>query len=215
MKLHVTKQWAELLSNSISDSLIWTNHCWVAVDSKNLLTGLNESVIDCSSTHYVAHGTSALSFGKVKFKGTMAGPHLGFEPEISKLQNLVPLSILPHPGLCLSHSLGLTEIQGCLRASEAVMRLAGLIVSILLMRSFASGVTVSHSGEGNFKRERERNIFHLRIALLNQRFNVWCKWDAVLNCWQHKLLRCKCEQSYPEWDESGWNGQRKRHWRNG
>ncbi len=42
-----------------------------------------------------------------------------------------------------------TQIQGCLRASAAVMRLAGFIVSILLIRSLASGVTVSHSGEGN------------------------------------------------------------------
>lgn len=45
----------------------------------------------------------------------------------------------------------LTQIHGCFSASEAVMRLAGLIVSILLMRSLASGVTVSHSGDGNFK----------------------------------------------------------------
>lgn len=43
-----------------------------------------------------------------------------------------------------------TQIQGCLRASEAVMRLEGLIVNILLIRSLASGVTVSHSGEGNY-----------------------------------------------------------------
>lgn len=43
----------------------------------------------------------------------------------------------------------LTEIHGCLSTSAAVMRLAGLMVSILLIRSFASGVTVSHSGEGN------------------------------------------------------------------
>lgn len=42
-----------------------------------------------------------------------------------------------------------TQIQGCLRASEAVMRLLGLMVSILLIRSLASGVTVSHSGDGN------------------------------------------------------------------
>jgi hypothetical protein len=45
----------------------------------------------------------------------------------------------------------LTQIHGCFSASEAVMRLAGLMVSILLMRSLASGVTVSHSGDGNFK----------------------------------------------------------------
>lgn len=43
----------------------------------------------------------------------------------------------------------LTDIQGCFRASAAVMRLDGFMVNILLMRSFASGVTVSHSGEGN------------------------------------------------------------------
>ncbi len=43
----------------------------------------------------------------------------------------------------------LTEIHGCLSTSAAVMRLDGLMVSILLIRSFASGVTVSHSGEGN------------------------------------------------------------------
>lgn len=45
----------------------------------------------------------------------------------------------------------LTDIHGCFRASAAVIRLDGLIVNILLMRSFASGVTVSHSGEGNCK----------------------------------------------------------------
>ena len=49
----------------------------------------------------------------------------------------------------VSRRVSLTEIQGCFRASAAVMRFPGLIVSILLMRSLASGVTVSHSGEGN------------------------------------------------------------------
>lgn len=47
--------------------------------------------------------------------------------------------------VCVPH----TQIQGCLRASAAVMRLLGLMVSILLIRSLASGVTVSHSGDGN------------------------------------------------------------------
>lgn len=36
-----------------------------------------------------------------------------------------------------------------MRASAAVTLLAGLMVSILLMRSLASAVTVSHSGDGN------------------------------------------------------------------
>lgn len=40
------------------------------------------------------------------------------------------------------------QIQGCFSASAAVMRLAGFTVSIELIRFFASGVTVSHSGEG-------------------------------------------------------------------
>lgn len=48
----------------------------------------------------------------------------------------------------------LTEIQGCFSASAAVIRLDGLMVSILLMRSLASGVTVSHSGEGNCEEEQ-------------------------------------------------------------
>lgn len=43
-----------------------------------------------------------------------------------------------------------THIQGCFKASEAVTLLAGLIVSILLIKSLASGVTVSHSGDGNW-----------------------------------------------------------------
>lgn len=42
-----------------------------------------------------------------------------------------------------------TQIQGCLSASVAVTLLAGLMVNILLIRSLASGVTVSHSGDGN------------------------------------------------------------------
>lgn len=49
----------------------------------------------------------------------------------------------------------LTEIQGCLSASAAVIRLDGLMVNILLMRSLASGVTVSHSGEGNYRKKGE------------------------------------------------------------
>lgn len=53
-----------------------------------------------------------------------------------------------------------TQIQGCLRASAAVMRLLGLMVSILLMRSLASGVTVSHSGDGNCQeRHRHKTCF--------------------------------------------------------
>uniref|UniRef100_A0A6B0UQA6 Secreted protein n=1 Tax=Ixodes ricinus TaxID=34613 RepID=A0A6B0UQA6_IXORI len=40
------------------------------------------------------------------------------------------------------------QIQGCFKASAAVILLAGLTVSMLLMRFLASGVTVSHSGDG-------------------------------------------------------------------
>ena len=51
--------------------------------------------------------------------------------------------------VCVTH----TQIQGCLSASVAVTLLAGLMVSILFIRSLASGVTVSHSGEGNCSRD--------------------------------------------------------------
>jgi len=43
----------------------------------------------------------------------------------------------------------LTQIHGCLIAWSAVILFAGLMVSIWLIRFLASGVTVSHSGEGN------------------------------------------------------------------
>lgn len=42
----------------------------------------------------------------------------------------------------------LTQIHGCFNASEAVMRLYGFTVNIWLIKFLASGVTVSHSGEG-------------------------------------------------------------------
>lgn len=44
----------------------------------------------------------------------------------------------------------LTQIHGCLRASEAVIRLAGFTDNIWLIRFLASGVTVSHSGDGYY-----------------------------------------------------------------
>ena len=44
----------------------------------------------------------------------------------------------------------LTQIHGCFNASDAVMRLYGLTVNIWLIKFFASGVTVSHSGDGYY-----------------------------------------------------------------
>lgn len=52
----------------------------------------------------------------------------------------------------------LTQTQGCLSAWSAVILLAGLIVNIWLIRFLASGVTVSHSGEGNC--EAQWNVIH-------------------------------------------------------
>lgn len=52
----------------------------------------------------------------------------------------------------------LTQTQGCLSAWSAVILLAGLIVNIWLIRFLASGVTVSHSGEGNC--EAQRKVIH-------------------------------------------------------
>ena len=51
-----------------------------------------------------------------------------------------------------------TEIHGCLRASTAVILLAWSTVSIFLMRSFASAVTVSHSGNGNCNRNSQVKV---------------------------------------------------------
>lgn len=59
----------------------------------------------------------------------------------------------------------LTQTQGCLRACSAVILLAGLIVNIWLIRFFASGVTVSHSGEGNWGKWRNKQVQQLeRVA---------------------------------------------------
>ncbi len=42
----------------------------------------------------------------------------------------------------------LTQIQGCFKASSERILLAGLTVNIWLIKFLASGVTVSHSGDG-------------------------------------------------------------------
>lgn len=74
-------------------------------------------------------------------------------------QQCAKLPLLPVSGECPDWPIlytVLTDIHGCFRASAAVIRLDGLIVNILLMRSFASGVTVSHSGDGNCKGKEAR-----------------------------------------------------------
>lgn len=42
------------------------------------------------------------------------------------------------------------QIQGCFNASAAVIRFAGFTVSIEFIKFLASGVTVSHSGDGYY-----------------------------------------------------------------
>lgn len=49
-----------------------------------------------------------------------------------------------------------TTIQGCFKASAAVILLLWSTVSILLIRSLASSVTLSHSGEGNCEKKKKR-----------------------------------------------------------
>lgn len=49
----------------------------------------------------------------------------------------------------------------------AVTLLAGLMVSILLIRSLASGVTVSHSGEGNCSRNDITETIYNFLATAN------------------------------------------------
>lgn len=60
-----------------------------------------------------------------------------------------------------------TQIHGCLRASLAVILLLGFTVSIWLMRFFASGVTVSHSGDGYYQSGRENHESLLLLLLLS------------------------------------------------
>lgn len=48
------------------------------------------------------------------------------------------------------------QIHGCFNASPAVILLAGLTVSIELIKFFASGVTVSHSGDGYCESKGQR-----------------------------------------------------------
>ena len=57
-----------------------------------------------------------------------------------------------------------TQIHGCLRASFAVILLLGFTVSIWLMRFFASGVTVSHSGVGYCFTKKKKKTYYLYIC---------------------------------------------------
>ena len=52
----------------------------------------------------------------------------------------------------------LTQIHGCLRASSERILLAGFTVSIWLIRFLASGVTVSHSGDGYWNQKVYNHI---------------------------------------------------------
>lgn len=49
------------------------------------------------------------------------------------------------------------------------MRLLGLMVNILLIRSLASGVTVSHSGDGNWQRQA-KGVMSLTAMILSSVF---------------------------------------------
>lgn len=130
-------------------------------------------------------GLAWMRLGKQRFY-PLTSAYLEFPPGIELLQTfdrLLPVHAGCHSGTMLgrgSHAAvrafkmcnlnifisrkeTLTEIHGCLRASAAVIRLDGLMVSILLMRSLASGVTVSHSGEGNY--EEEKKWIHALIPI--------------------------------------------------
>ena len=61
----------------------------------------------------------------------------------------LPLDHLAGTTATYNQYISLTLIQGWFKASWAEIREDTLIVSILVMRAFASWVTVSHSGEGN------------------------------------------------------------------
>ncbi len=48
-----------------------------------------------------------------------------------------------------------TQIQGCFKASIALILFAGFTVNIWLIKFLASAVTVSHSGDGYLKWEEK------------------------------------------------------------
>lgn len=56
------------------------------------------------------------------------------------------------------------HIQGCFKASVAVIRLAGFTVNIELIKFLASGVTVSHSGDGYYNGKKSiKSMLEQRI----------------------------------------------------
>ncbi len=77
------------------------------------------------------------------------------------------------------------QIHGCLSASAAVIRFAGFTVSIELIRFFASGVTVSHSGDGYYLFPRFSKNF--------SRFNIFF-YPSFFSIGFHILI----DDKYPE-----------------
>lgn len=67
----------------------------------------------------------------------------------------------------------LTDIQGCLSASCAVIRLCGFTVNIWLIKFLASDVTVSHSGYG---------YWGMKLILV-----------IILSMFKGTILRHKCQ----------------------
>lgn len=77
----------------------------------------------------------------------------------------------------------LTHIHGCLRASDAVTRLAGFTVNIWLIRFFASGVTVSHSGDGYYERNSIKNKLPF-FKIINRKFKKLFREIYLSNQWR-------------------------------
>ena len=67
----------------------------------------------------------------------------------------------------------LTQIQGCFRASSERILLDGLTVNIWFIRFLASGVTVSHSGEGYCKMKLKLSPAPLSKQCVNRNYTVW------------------------------------------
>ena len=67
----------------------------------------------------------------------------------------------------------LTQIQGCFRASSERILLDGFTVNIWFIRFLASGVTVSHSGEGYCKMKLKLIPAPLSKQCVNRNYIVW------------------------------------------
>ena len=91
-----------------------------------------------------------------------------FYPGIRKFRGFTIVALLK-----VIEVYALTQIQGCFRASSERILLDGLTVNIWFIRFLASGVTVSHSGEGYCKMKLKLIPAPLSKQCVNRNYTLW------------------------------------------